>query len=202
MRRSIQTVEEFYAHALVIEREAAERYGEFALYFVDHGEDALAATCRKLASLERAHYHQLVNACVGIPLPGIEEGAYHWLSKESPEAPVRALFYRVAKPRQLLEIALGAELKARAFFVRVARTSSSPAVRELASIMAAEEVEHIGWVREALQSQAAPGANWEKLLERGVTPAIILGAERRSGAPRKSGETAEPATERRHPVHY
>ncbi len=202
MRRSIQTVEEFYAHALAIEREAAERYGEFALYFSDHGHDELASLCRKLASLERSHYHQLVRACAGLTLPAVDESAYHWVSGQSPEAPVRKLFYQVARPRQLLEIALAAELKARAFFVGIVRTSTVPAVRELASIMAAEEVEHIGWVREALQLQAPPGTNWEKLFQHGVTPAIILGAERRGGAPRRSEETDEPAPERRHPVHY
>jgi rubrerythrin len=165
MRRAITTVEEFYAHALVIEREAAERYAEFAAYFTGHGEEVLAGLCRSLATLESEHHRQLERACEGLEIPVIAEGEYLWIDGAAPESAARELFYRAATPRQLLEIALGAEMRARAFFVGVARSSATKAVRELASIMAAEEAEHVGWVRDALEYQ--PGSpNWEKLIAR------------------------------------
>ena len=172
MRRPVDTVEEFYAHALVIEREAAERYAEFAQYFADHGEEILAGLCRSLATLEREHYRQLVRACEGLKLPQIAEGPYLWIDGNAPESAARELFYRVTTPRQLLEIALGAEMRARAFFVGIARASGSKAVRELASIMAAEEAEHVSWVRDALEYQ--PGTpNWEKLISKGIGPGTL-----------------------------
>jgi rubrerythrin len=169
MRRPIRTIEEFYANALAIEREAAERYSEFAAYFADRGEDVLAGLCRNLASMERAHYHQLIRASDGLTLPVIEMSGYRWLESGAPETSARQLFYRVANPRQLLEIALGAELRARAFFVGVSRHSPSPAVRQLASVMAAEECEHVRWVREALEYHPAD-IDWEKSLAHGVGP--------------------------------
>ena len=171
--RPIETVEEFYAHALAIEREAAERYGEFATHFADRGEDVLAGLCRNLARFEREHYHQLIRACEGLTLPIIVADDYRWLDGASPEAAARDLFYHVAQPRQLLEIALDAELRAREFFVWVARSARSTAVKELASIMAAEEAEHVHWVMQALEYHPEQ-ADWDKLLEDGMGPGPAL----------------------------
>jgi rubrerythrin len=160
----IETIEEFYANALAIEREAAQRYEEFAGYFDDHGEDALAGLCRSLADEERKHYEELATSSLGMDLRPIPEGRYRWLEADSPEAPAREMVYRIAQPRHLLEIALAAEWRAREFFVGIARTSPSLTVRELASVMAAEETEHVKWVRKALEYHVATGASWEELI--------------------------------------
>jgi rubrerythrin len=170
LRPAIAAVEEFYAHALAIEREAADRYAEFEEYFAGRGEDVLSGLCRNLASAEREHFEELAGACRNLTLPAIAAGDYRWLETSSPEAAARELLYRVATPRQLLEIALAAELRARAFFVWVARTAPSHEVQELASIMAAEELEHVQWVRQALEHHAPEGLDWEKLLAEGIGP--------------------------------
>ena len=150
MQKSIATVEEFYAHALAIEREASERYAEFAEWFRTRN-DAVAQVCRRLEALERDHFQELATACATLELPDIDAGEYRWRENHSPEAPQRDIVYGVTSPRQLLEIALGAELSAQAFFIWVARTAPQRPVRELAAVMAAEEGEHVAWVREALQ---------------------------------------------------
>jgi rubrerythrin len=155
MQPRISTVEEFYAHALAIEREAAERYDEFTAYFEDHGEDVLAGLCRNLADMERKHFEELATSSIGMTLPRIPKGLYGWLEGDSPEAPAREFVYRMAQPRHLMEIALAAEWRAREFFVGIARTSPTLAVRELASVMAAEEAEHVKWVRHALDYHVA-----------------------------------------------
>ena len=151
----IDTVEEFYAHALAIEREAAERYAEFAAYFSDRGEEALAGLCSSLASVEREHFDGLAAACAALDLPAIGARRYRWLEADAPESMARDLVYRVATPRMLLEIALAAECRAREFFVEIARTAPSREVRELASVMAAEEAQHVQWVRDALDYRMA-----------------------------------------------
>jgi rubrerythrin len=151
MPRPIATVEEFYAHALAIEREAAERYAEFAAWFDERGQAVLAGLCGNLAGFERDHYRELVRGCEHLELPAIDVADYLWLEGVPPESAERELFYSAAQPRHLLEIALEAEMRAHGFFVWVARTSGSKAVRELAAIMAAEEAEHIAWVRDAIE---------------------------------------------------
>lgn len=158
----IATVEEFYAHALAIEREAAERYGEFAACFEDRGEAVLAGLCRNLASLEREHFEELTAACVDLALPAIAAADYRWLEGASPEAPARELLFRIATPRHLLEVALAAEWRAHEFFYWIARDAPSKAVRELASVMAAEEAEHVKWVRGALDYHVTTGVvDWD-----------------------------------------
>ena len=154
MTRPIATPEEFYAHALVIEREAAERYGEFAEWFAMRSAQ-VSELCARLATLEREHFRELAEACERLELPEIAAGDYHWIERGSPEVTARELFYRAATSRQLLELALAAEMRAHAFFVEVARTAPNRAVRELAAVMAAEENEHVTWVREALENISA-----------------------------------------------
>lgn len=151
MPQPITTVEEFYAHAIAIEREAAERYGEFADWF-DMRSAELAALCRRLATLEREHFDELTRSCAQLRLPYVAPGEYRWLERDAPETAAREFFYRVTTSRQLLEIALDAEKRAHAFFVWIARTAPAKPVRELAAIMAAEENEHVAWVTRALEN--------------------------------------------------
>jgi rubrerythrin len=171
-RPGIAKVEEFYAHALAIEREAADRYAEYEDYFASRGEDTLAGLCRNLALAEREHFDELAHACKHLTLPVIAAADYRWLEAAAPETPARELLYRVATPLQLLEIALAAELRARAFFVWVAQTAPLHEVQELASIMAAEEVEHVRWVRQALEYHAAAGLAREALFPEGIGPGL------------------------------
>ena len=168
--RSIGSVAEFYAHALAIEREAAERYAEFAAWFAERGEDVLAGLARQLAQHEHEHFSLLSKRCRGLALPAIAADAYRWLDAHSPEAPAREAFYRIAGARQLLEVALAAECNALAFFGRVERTTPSAEVRSLAREMAAEEARHVRWVRNALDYHPASRPDWDALLRAGVMP--------------------------------
>jgi len=147
----IATVQEFYAHALAIEREAEERYTEFTEWFDQRGEHVLAGLCRNLAALEGEHYRDLVEGCRHMELPPVSSVEYKWLGNDAPELPEREFLERVATARDLLEIALRAEVRARDYFVWIARSALSREVRELAAVMAAEEREHVRWVRDALE---------------------------------------------------
>lgn len=172
MPQPIATVEEFYAHALAIEREAAARYDEFAGHFAECGEDVLEGLCRNLARNERDHFDELSRGCEHMRLPNIAAADYRWLDGVSPEAPARELMYRIARPHQLLEIALAAECRARDFFVSIVKTAPLEPVRELAAVMAAEEVEHVRWVHQALEYYGA-APDWETLMRQGSGPGVV-----------------------------
>ena len=122
---------------------------------IDETYHSLAGLCGHLADMERRHFEELATSSLSMTLPPIPEGRYRWLEGDSPEAPAREMLYRIAQPRHLLEIALAAEWRAREFFAGIARTSRSAAVRELAAVMAAEETEHVQWVRKALEYHSA-----------------------------------------------
>ena len=177
MPRPIQTLEEFYAHALAMEHEAAGRYAEFEDWFRDRGEEALAGLCRNLAQAENEHFKQLERGARGLELPAIPAGELRWLDAGSPESPARELFYRVAEPRHLLQVALAAECRAAAFFEWVVRTSSSPEVREHAREIAEEEASHVRWMRDALEYHPSWRTDWEGLLGPGARPGGFAGSE-------------------------
>ena len=163
MRRPINGVEEFYAHALAIEREAMERYAEFEEWFRDKGEEVLAGLCANLSQMEAGHLRELECASRGLTLPAIGAGEHRWL-EGSPEAPARELFHRGAEPRHLLQIALQAELNALSFFEWVARDTTDPSVRALAEDLAAEVRQHARWATLALEYHPSRRIDWEAVL--------------------------------------
>jgi rubrerythrin len=179
MLEPISSVEEFYAHALAIEYEAARSYRELKAHFADRGEEVLAGLCGNLAHFEQDHYELLVEQAKGLELPEIPLDRYRWLESKSPEAGEHEFIYRVATPRQLLEIALKAERGARRFFEWVAGTTTDATIHELAGEMAREESEHVQWVTRALDYVRADGIDWDGLLAAGGGPGLALGEERR-----------------------
>jgi rubrerythrin len=177
MTRCIRSVEEFYAHALAIEREAAERYREFRDWFGERGEEILAGLCGSIAEVEQEHYLALAAGSQGLALPILEPGEHLWLEAGSPEAPARELFYRVAEPRHLLEIAFQGEKNALAFFMWVERTTEDPRVRAAAREMAQEEEAHVRWVGNALEYHLATSAtDWDQLMAAGHGPGAFVGS--------------------------
>ena len=146
----LDTLASFYAHALAIEREAMERYREFATYFAGRQEAVLSAICSMLARMEAQHHAELLHACEGMDLPEVDAAAYGWSRENPAEGAPAAQSYRVQDPQQLLEMALEGEIRAQRFFAWVAQTTSDPTVHALAETMAREEARHIQWVTDAI----------------------------------------------------
>ena len=152
----IESAPELYAHAIAIEREAAERYSEFAGRMADEGRDELADVFGLLARVEAEHLEALQARTEGIVLPAIAQDRYKWLDSGAPETPARELVYRLMTPHHALAIALHAEQRAQVFFEHVYWTSSDPALRALAKEMAAEEREHVDMVSRMLGDTPEP----------------------------------------------
>ena len=157
MNRAVSGVPEFFAHALAIEREAVQRYREFEAYFTGRGDEVLAGLCHNLAVLEEQHLEALLKSCEGMELPAVSAMEHGWLTADHNEDAERA-FYRVVDARQLLEIALRSECNALGFFQWIATTSPDEAVRSLAHDMAIEEMDHVKWVRNAIEYHREPGS--------------------------------------------
>ena len=145
---TILDIPAFYAHALAIESEAVRRYREFEAYFNGRAEEVLASLCRNLAQHEEEHLGQLMSESRGMELPRLETAAHGWLSRAAGPA---GDFYRVVSPKQLLNIALASECESLGFFEWVARTTPDEGVRRLAEEMARDEMDHVRWVRDAIE---------------------------------------------------
>jgi rubrerythrin len=157
----IRTAPELYAHAIAIEREAAERYSEFAERMADLGNDAVAELFDRLAGFEAEHLDALLRRTEGVALPSLDVSGYRWLDAGAPETAARELVFRLMTPRLALAIALGAEKRAHAFFEHVMMTAGNPALRALAQEMAMEEAEHIAMVERLLERTPEPLIDWE-----------------------------------------
>jgi rubrerythrin len=156
MKSRIQSPAELYAHAIAIEREAAERYTEFAVRMTDEGRDDLARVFALLARLEAEHLEALQRRTEGLALPEIADGEHRWLDAGAPETAAREFLYRLMTPRYAIAIALRAERHAQAFFEHVFWTASDPALRALAREMAADERDHAALLAAMLDDTPEP----------------------------------------------
>jgi len=156
----IRSAAELYAHAIAIEREAAERYTEFAQRMDDLGNEAVAAVFATLARLETEHLVALEREADGLRLPTLQTHDYRWLDAGAPETPARELIFRLVTPHNALAIALGAETRAQAFFEGVLLTAEDRAARDLAREMAAEESEHVVLIEQLLQRTPGALVDW------------------------------------------
>jgi len=161
--QAIRSAEELYAHAIAIEREAGERYSEFALRMADLGNEAVAELFSRLAAFETEHLETLLRRTDGVALPEPAPAEYRWLDAGAPETAARELIFRLMTPRQALEIALAAEKRAQAFFEHALMTAADPALRALAKEMAGEEQEHVRLVEHLLERTPDSAVDWPAL---------------------------------------
>ena len=157
---AVRTPNELYAHALAIEREAAERYAELAQRMDDLGNDDVAQLFRRLAVFEAEHLDTLERRTNGVDVPSIAPGEYAWLDAAAPETVAHELVFRLLTPRHALGIALEAERRAQQFFAEVKATATDPALRALAQEMALEEAGHIAMVEQALAKTPDAQVDW------------------------------------------
>lgn len=188
--RPINTVPAFYAHAIAIEHEAAERYQEFADHMRDRSRDA-CALFEQLArdGFERAR--ELTNCCSGARLPRLRPGAHAWLDRGAPLMAAHEWVFRMLAPRDALKVAMHAEQRAKRFFDHVVRTTSDDGVKALAEVFLKEEGEHIARMKRAFRGLPDPVIDWDKLYERGG-PAKSSGPAAEARTPARKGEPVVP----------
>ena len=161
--RAIRSTEELLAHAIAIEREAAERYAELGERMGDLGNDLVAELFLRLARLEKDHEQELLQRAAGLNLPALSRGEYAWLDDGSPERAPHDLVLNLLTPRSALQIALQAEERAAAFFESARKQAADPALAAMAAEMAAEEGVHIAWVKSAIRRTPNPVVDWNAI---------------------------------------
>lgn len=147
---AIETVPELLAHALAMETEATERYGELADQMQTHRKTAVAAIFRRLETEEKKHLIELTEMCKAVALPHYAPWEFMWRNKESPEAIAIDRVHYHLSVREAILLALEHERKASNFYAEIADTAQTPEVIALARQFADEEREHIGWLEAGL----------------------------------------------------
>jgi rubrerythrin len=165
MAASIGTVGELLMHALAMEREAVERYTEFARFMADRERDELAELFTRLAGLERDHARFLERRAGRLDPPPAIAASVRWLEAGPPDPAVHEWLARMIGPREALVIALAAERRAQTFFAELADGVADQAVRRMALEFAAEEAEHAARLERALAGEADPRIDWERVYD-------------------------------------
>lgn len=152
----INTLPELLAHALAMETEAAERYGELADQMDTHRKPAVAAIFRRLEQAEKEHLGDLTEMCSKFELPHIAPWDFKWRNNESPEAIDFTKVHYQLSVREAILLAFEHERRAAEFYAGIALNATNSAVQTLARQFAEEEQEHIGWL-EAWLAECGPG---------------------------------------------
>lgn len=158
---AIASMEELLAYALVVETEAAERYGELADQMTVHNNREVAALFRKLGDIERLHADDIRSKAEGYVLPKISPWEYRWSGAESPEALDPGEVHYLIKPHQAVKLALRHEQQAADFYAWVVRTSTNQEARGLAKEYEEEEKEHVRLLTEWLERYPEPDRDWD-----------------------------------------
>ena len=161
----MSALDTFLSRALAMECEAFNRYREFEAWFSDRSLPELAARCRSLATAHRERCAELGGSSANDP------SAEEWMPPEA-----RDLFYEMAGPRQLLEVALDAELAALRCYEGAAAGRDAEA-QPRAAMLAGNAMRCVGEVVAAID--AVSPVDWEAVISLGGGPGLALGAERR-----------------------
>jgi len=145
---------EVYAHALVLEREAAQRFVELEHFLREAGVNYLAEEMQAIGKEELEQYEALALGTADRELPPIAawEYSWHFLGRE---------FDRVdppTSPREALAIALATERRAQTFYIDVAEHATDDAVCAFAVEMATDEQRHIQRLETLLAREPLPAA--------------------------------------------
>lgn len=148
--REFGPVEQFYAQAIAIEREAAARYREFAHQMTGYGNVHTAELFLRLARFESEHAEQLLEKTAGMKLPSVEQLRQGLVAGSRSEVATYEFLYRRVLPHHALLMALAAERRAKAYFEHMGTSAKDPEIRKLSKAFAREEGEHILWIEQAL----------------------------------------------------
>lgn len=142
------SVEELLLHALIMEKEAVQRYQTLAEMMDLVGNTKVADIFSKMSKIEAKHVASIEERIADHDLPILTPSQYRWRGPESPENADSGRVYHLMNPRQAMSLALDCEEQAFSFFDDVVEDSRDEDVREMAAEFAVEEKQHVAWVRE------------------------------------------------------
>ena len=155
-----RTLTEFMAQALAMEREAAQRYSDFADAMEIHNNREVAALFRKMAGIERKHAARIMVEMGWKDTPALPSGKPSWEGFEAPETTPGDEVHYLMQPYHALQLALLNEQRAERFFARLARAATVEPVRAAARELQAEEQEHVKLVRAWMKKLPKPDRYW------------------------------------------
>ena len=156
----MKTVEEFLAHTIQLESEAALRFGQLADAMLTVGNQEVSRLFRRLADYSLLHLGDARARAGFRTLPTMTAGDYRWPDIESPEAAAIWAADPFIGIEQALQVALDAESAGLDFYAEVLESTDDSEIRVLAREFVEEEAQHVAelqrWMKLHMSGQALP----------------------------------------------
>ncbi len=147
----MNTVEEFLAHTIQLESEAALRFGQLADAMTTAGNKEVGRLFRRLADYSLLHLGDAKARAGFRDLPKMKATDYRWPDIESPEAAAIWAADPFIGIEQALQVALEAETAGLNFYQDVLQATGDPEIKLLAKEFVEEEAEHVAELKRWIQ---------------------------------------------------
>ena len=139
----MEDVNEFLAHAVELEREAARRYEELAENMRANSNAEVEKFFRQMAVFSRKHLALAMERGGFHTLPALSAEEYAWPDGVSPEQFDWIGVDSMIDVEKALTLALDGERRGQIFYAGIASLTSDPEVEAMAREFADEESEHV-----------------------------------------------------------
>ena len=156
----ISNLTDLLAAAYQIEIDAVERYRLLADQMESHNNPELVKIFRDLARAEGIHGEEIRRMAGDIDIVAHAQRISTLQGGESPEEADLSGAHYMMTPWHALQLALGAEQRALAFFTSITKVAKDPKVKSMAAELVEEEAEHVNLVHRLLRRYPQPGDSW------------------------------------------
>jgi rubrerythrin len=139
----MQSIEEFLAYAINLEREAADRFAQLADAMDSCGNSEVGKLFRRLSEYSRLHLGDAQARAGFRDIPELKPGDFVWPDLESPESAAIWAADPFIGRDQALDIALDAETAGYEYYKSVFDSTTDPEIRALAQEFVEEESAHV-----------------------------------------------------------
>jgi rubrerythrin len=139
----MQSIEEFLAYAIHLEREAADRFGELADAMTTYGNAEVGKLFRRLSDYSRLHLAEAQARAGYRDIPELKPHEFDWPDMESPETAAIWAADPFIGREQALHIALAAEAAGLAYYQSICDTTTDADIKHLAKEFVEEESAHV-----------------------------------------------------------
>nr|WP_319565221.1 ferritin family protein [uncultured Rhodoferax sp.] len=147
----MQSVEEFLAHTIQLESEAALRFGQLADAMTTVGNHEVGRLFRRLSDYSLLHLGDARARAGFRTLPAIAPNDFRWPDIESPEAAAIWAADPLIGLETALQVALDAESAGLDFYAHILQTTQDPEIKVLAKEFVEEEAQHVAELQRWMQ---------------------------------------------------
>lgn len=155
---TMDTVEYFLAHAIRLEADAADRFGQLADAMAACGNTEVGKLFRRLADYSRMHLADAKARAGFRDMPALKLDEFVWPDLESPETAAIWAADPFLGREEALHVALEAERASYEYYKVILDSTTDPEIRVLAKEFVAEEAEHVAELEKWIAAHKARGA--------------------------------------------